>query len=232
MILLFTLACLPDPDSVNLSGQVLAGQYAESGAPNLQVESLDSMLAPFDETSTDTNGEFSVGVQASGVYHLHLSGEGTITTAFSGVVGQSDIELDTGKLFVRTEEEVAALRGAHENCPTATDAGGIIEGIVEFPLTSDATGEAIIAESAKVTASLNDAVTYESCVLDDDGASLASGGSVGATGRFAIFGVAPGSITLEFRQDIGNTTLTNYGFVLMPENGIAPFHPAIIDLPQ
>ena len=232
MILLLTLACLPNPDSVSLLGQVLSGQYTESGAPAVSVESLDAELVPFAETTTDTNGEFEVEVRASGVYHLHLSGEDVVTTAFSGIVGQKDIELSAGSLFVRSEAEVAALRETYENCPTATDAGGIIEGIVEFPLTSDATGDAIIAATAKVSASLNDAVDYSSCVLDDDGESLDSEGAVGATGRFAIFGLEPGAVTVEFRQDIGNRTLSNYGFVLMPEDGIAPFYPAIIDLPQ
>ena len=106
----------------------------------------------------------------------------------------------------------------------------MIEGI--DPLTSDVTGEAVIAESVVVRASLNDAADYTTCVLDDEGESLATEGQVGATGRFAIFGVEPGAVTIEFVQAIGDKTLTNYGFVLMPEDGIAPFHPATIDLPK
>lgn len=232
MIWWLTLACLPNPESVSLSGQVLSSQYAESGAPNVRVESLDSELASFAEATTDTNGEFTVEVQASGVYHLHLSGQGLVTTAFAGIVGQNDLELAAGSTFVRSEEEIEALRDLHANCPTSGDPGGIIEGVVEFPLTSDATGEAVIAESAFVRASLNDAVDYPTCVLDDDGVSAEADGRVGTTGRFAIFGVDPGAITVAFRQEIGDKTLTNYGFVLMPEDGIAPFHPATIDLPK
>ena len=232
MIWWLTLACLPNPDAVSLSGQVLVSQYEESGAPDVQVQSINAELAPFDEAVTGADGEFEVEVEASGVYHLHLSGEGLATTSFSGIVGQQDIELSEGSLFVRSEAEVEALRAAHSNCPTAMEPGGIIEGVIEFPLTSVATGEAIIAEGARVVASLNDAVDYTTCVLDDDGVSLETDGNVGATGRFAIFGVEPGAITIEFIQQIENRTLTNYGFALLPEDGIAPFHPAIIDLPK
>ena len=230
MIWWLTLACMPNPDAVNLSGQVLSSQYVESGAPNVQVQSLNAKLAPHAESVTDADGKFEVEVEASGVYHLHLSGEGLTTTTFSGIVGQQDIELTEGSLFVRSEDEVDALRAAHINCPTAMNPGGIVEGVVEFPLTSDATGDAIIAQEATVIASLNDAVDYTACVFDDDGVSLDTDGIVGATGRFAIFGVEPGAITIEFVQQIGNKTLTNYGFALMPEDGIAPFHPAFIDL--
>lgn len=232
MIWWLTLACLPNPEAVSLSGQVLSSQYAESGASGVRVESMDPTLSPFAETTTDDNGEFSVEVQASGVYHLHFSGDGIVTTAFAGIVGQSDIALSSGSVFVRTESEVAALRDMHENCPSASEPGGVIEGVVEFPLTSDVTGEAVIAESAVVRASLNDAADYTTCVLDDEGESVATEGQVGATGRFAIFGVEPGAVTIEFVQAIGDKTLTNYGFVLMPEDGIAPFHPATIDLPK
>ena len=84
-------------------------------------ESMDPTLSPFAETTTDDNGEFSVEVQASGVYHLHFSGDGIVTTAFAGIVGQSDIALSSGSVFVRTESEVAALRDMHENCPSASE---------------------------------------------------------------------------------------------------------------
>ena len=98
MIWWLTLACLPNPEAVRLSGQVLSSQYSESGAPGVRVESLDPMLSPFAEATSDDNGEFGVEVQASGVYHLHLSGEGIVTTAFAGIVGQQDIDLSPGSI--------------------------------------------------------------------------------------------------------------------------------------
>ena len=232
MIGWFLIACLPDPGSVTLTGRVLSTQYGDDGAPNVTIESFDSELEPYAEAATGANGEFSVEVMASRVYHLHLTGDGIVPTAFSGIVGQQDVSLEDGDLYVRTEEEVAALRALHDQCPSAEEEGGIIEGVVEFPLISDASGEAVVAESAEVSAALNDATSYAACVLDDDGLSVADPGQVGVTGRFAIFGVAPGAVTVEFQQPIGDKTLSNYGFALLPEGGIAPFHPAIIDLPQ
>ena len=64
MIWWLTLACLPNPDAVSLSGQVLVSQYEESGAPDVQVQSINAELAPFAEAVTGADGEFEVEVEA------------------------------------------------------------------------------------------------------------------------------------------------------------------------
>ena len=46
MIWWLTLACLPNPDAVSLSGQVLVSQYEESGVPDVQVQSSMLSLPP------------------------------------------------------------------------------------------------------------------------------------------------------------------------------------------
>ena len=43
-------------------------------------------------------------------------------------------------------------------------------------------------------------------------------------------GVPAGPLEIRFRQDIGGLLVDNYGFVYMPENGVAPFYPAFVDL--
>jgi len=230
MIFLLTLACLEQASEVMLSGRVRADQYESTPAAGVNVTSLEPELSPFGEAQTNDAGEFEVPVQANGVYHILLAQEGAVTTSFSGVVGNSDFALDEDLLFIRSTAEVAKTRALHEGCPESTLEGGIIEGMVRLPIISDATDDYMTAEDARVIATLNDAVTYTPCYVDDDGVSLERGDRVGATGQFAIFGVSEGVISLEFQRDIGDKALSNYAFAYMPENGFIPLFSIMIDL--
>jgi hypothetical protein len=232
MLLLFTMACLENGYDIQLSGRVRTSQESSEPASNITVESLNSTLGLHAETKTDDAGMFQVAAQANSAFHLHFSGQGFRDTSFSGVIGNSDLALGDDHIFLRSNEDIDALRILHENCPQAEDEGGIVEGIVKFPILSDATGDTIVAQKARVIASHQDGQLYETCYLDDDGASLTTGGRVGATGLFAIFGVNDGAISIEFQQDIGSQILSNYVFATMPDNGIVPLFPVFIDLPS
>jgi len=231
MLWLMWMACLPEPGEVTLSGQVDSAQYSEAGAADITVSSWDSELAPYSEDATDSDGMFAIPVMANRVYHLALSGEGLVPTAFSGVIGSSDVALPAGSLFVRSLAEVEGLREAFGDCASFQATGGIVEGIIQFPIQNGSSGENLMAEVAYLSARSNDGTTHSGCYLDDDGVSLENGVEVGATGRFAIFGVHQGPVTIEFSQDLGGQTLSNYGYAFMPEDGITPFFPAFIDLP-
>jgi len=230
MFFLLALACLEQPSEVMLSGRVRASQYESDPAIGINVTSLDPELSPYGETQTNDAGDFEVSVAANGVYHILFAQEGSVTTSFSGVAGSSNFSLDEDLLFVRSTAEVEELRALHENCPDSDLEGGIIEGLVRLPIMSNATGDYMTAETASVEASLNDAITYTPCYLDDDGASLPESDRVGATGKFAIFGVNEGAISLEFQRDIGDKTLSNYAFAYMPDNGFIPLFSIVVDL--
>jgi hypothetical protein len=230
MIILLLVGCLPVPGEVQLSGQILTAQDSGVGGPEIAVAAHDSELQPYSDTITDEDGLFSVLVQTSRVWHLVLTGVGVIPTAFSGVVGQADTAIPEDSLFVRSETEVEALRIAHSLCPTAQDAGGIVEGVVRFYLQNSQDESYLIAEESYVEVYDVDGQPYDVCYLDNDGESLEKGSAVGATGRFVAFGLPAGPITVAFKQDVSSQTIENYGFVMMPEYGIAPFHPAFIDL--
>ena len=232
MMLFFLLvSCLPQPGEVTLSGQINASQDSQSGMADVTVSSWDSTLSPYSETLTDVDGLFAINIQANRVYHLVLSGEALAPTAFSGVIGSEDVAIPADSLFVRSQREIEGLRASFAACDWIEATGGIIEGIVQFPIENGDSGENLMAEVAYVSASSDEGTHYSACYLDNEGNALANGVEVGATGRFAIFGVAPGAVTVAFSQDLGGQTLTNYGYTYMPENGVAPFFPAFIDLP-
>ncbi len=231
MLYLLALACLDSKSEVMLSGRVRSNQDDGSPATGVDVSSIDPELAVYGEAQTNDGGHFEVAVVANGVFHVHFSKAGFTTTSFSGVVGSRDFSLGEDYFFLRSDEEVAALRALHQNCSSSEIDGGIVEGIVQLPLQSDTTGSYTIAKDARVTATVNGGVTYNACYLDDDGLSDESGDRVGSTGRFAIFGLDEGAIELEFQQDIGNSTISNYAFAYMPTNGIVPLFSIFLDLP-
>ena len=228
--LMMVAACLPEPTDITLSGQVLAAQDAEQGAPGIEVTAFDSELNEYSTAETDDEGMFATTVQSNRVYHLVLSGSDVTPTAFSGVVGSSDTAIGADELFVRSVAEVDAIRTTHDQCAAASQEGGIVEGAVYFRLRNEQDESFLIAEEAMVEVYDANGTQYDTCYLDTDGNSLEAGSEVGATGRFAAFGVPAGAITVVFRQEIGGAVLENYGFVYMPENGIAPIHPAFIDI--
>jgi hypothetical protein len=230
MTWLLWLACTPPPTEVTLSGQVLTGQDSGMGAADVLVSIRNSQTDPHGEVTTDANGLFEIAVPSSNVYHMILSGTDIVPTSFSGIIGQSDLQIPADELFVRTESDLEGLRSAFENCPTAFDEGGVVEGVVQFRLQDTDDGSYLAANQATVEAYNTDEVQFDACYLDDDGISEEDGSAVGTTGRFAIFGVPEGPITVQFKQDIGGLTIENFGFVYLPEDGIAPFHPAFVDL--
>jgi len=228
--LMMVTACLPEPTDITLSGQVLTAQDAEQGAPGIAVTAFDSELIEYSTAETDDDGMFATTVRSNRVYHLVLSGSDVVPTAFSGVVGSSDTAIAADELFVRSVAEVEALRATHDQCAGASEEGGVVEGTVYFQLRNEQDDSFLIAEEAMVEVYDVNGTQYETCYLDTDGNSLEAGTEVGATGRFAAFGVPSGAITVVFRQEIGASVIENYGFVFMPENGVAPFHPAFIDI--
>jgi len=230
MLPLIALACLPEPTDVELSGQVLTAQDSNEGAPDITVTAFDAEMEQYSDAITDSNGQFATSVQSNRVYHLVLTGDGVTPTAFSGVVGSSDTSIGADELFIRSEAETDALRATHSNCAASELDGGIVEGLIYFRLINEQDESFLIAEEAMVEVYDVNGTQYDTCYLDSDGASLESGTEVGATGRFAAFGIPTGAITVVFRQEIGAAVLENYGFVYMPDDGIAPFHPAFVDL--
>ena len=230
MIVFLLAACLPEPSQVQLSGQVLTAQDSAQGAPDVTVTAYDSELEEYSTTETDGDGMFTTTVQSNRVYHLVIEGPDATPTAFSGVVGAADTSIDEDELFIRSVAETEALRTTHENCATSSLEGGIVEGVVHFQFRNERDDSYLIAEEAMVEVYDADGNQYEACYLNTDGESLEAGTEVGATGRFAAFGIPSGAITVLFKQEIGAAVIENYGFVYMPEDGIAPFHPAFIDL--
>ena len=199
----------------HIVGTSTTAQDSGTGAADILVSLRNAKTKPHGTVTTDNNGMFDIEIPSSNVYHIELSGTDIIPTAFSGVVGQSDVAIPEDNLFVRSSAEVDSLREAFSACPHAELEGGIVEGIVQFTLQNTDDDSFLVAPLTAVTVVDNDGIEFDACYLDDEGVSVEEADNVGTTGRFSVFGVPEGPVDW-FRQDIGGLR-EQCGFVYMRE---------------
>jgi hypothetical protein len=228
MIWILFIACAEPITEVQMTGQVLSALDSSIGAPEVQVIIRDGETEDYSETTTDEDGIFTVAVPVSSAIHMEFSGPSHVPTAFSALTDAQDFTVPIGDMWLRSAAEVDALRASFAGCPSVDLEGGIVEGEVHYNAVSTASETHLIAEEASVTIYEADGTTHTVCYLDGDGLSDPDAEVVGGTGRFAAFGVPGGPITVGFQTQTGVTDNESFGFVLLPEDGIAPFYPALI----
>ncbi len=230
-LLLLSLGCAEPEHKVKMRGQVLTGKDDRVGAADVNVSVRDGQTKPFSSTTSDDEGMFTVQVPASSVVHLVMDGSAYVPTAFSAIVGTDDVTIPVGDLWMRTPGDINALRDTFENCPTVDEPGAVVEGEVNYNVINAHSEQRLIAEDAEVTIYDKNGNISPTCYLDNDGNSSVEVNVVGATGRFAAFGLASGPTTVGFEVPIDGIDTENFAFVWLPEEGVGPFYPALIEFP-
>ncbi|HJN75230.1 MAG TPA: hypothetical protein QGF58_14980 [Myxococcota bacterium] len=235
MILL--LACSQEPDLVTLSG-VVAGSREDDdvGASEILVETLGPTYEAVDDAATDGRGYFEVQVIGSTLMYVTFSGDDFAATGFTGVVGAEDYAVDDGILFMKTDDEVAALDAQYAGCPYVEEEGvGLVEGEVRYHLPGYEVddGEWPLAGNAYAWLTDEGGTTWDACYLDGETGLYDPDAEVtGDTGRIAIFGAFSGPATLTVGYEIeGEPYYATEYMVHVPEGGIAPIYPAYVPLP-
>lgn len=231
--LLLLTGCWTLPEEVRLTG-VLLDEYHGYGLEGATVEVHDPLGEPWSQGTTGAEGAIDIGVPASSAFFVTFSADdSTVPTSFTGLAGSEDVVAEDGALFMRSAAELEALRAEFAACPRVDDAGPIIEGVVRPYLAVDQEPEELpTITTAWVTVYAADDTAYEACYLDDDGNSLPDGDRTGNTGRFAVFGVPEGPLTVEVSYDVtDNFSMTSYYIVRAAPGGVVPMYPAWVELP-
>jgi hypothetical protein len=233
MITLLLAACVVgDTTQISVSGRLYDSPDADAGiVAGASVAALDAYGVEVDTATADDSGTFEVEVVSWDVFHLHLSADGYATTAWAGTAGESDIAADEGVLWLRSETDLDALRATYSSCPSVQDEGGVVEGVMRLYIPGQEDNDTLpLVTTGVVTAWTVDGVAYPACYLDAKGASDPDATSTGETGNFAVFGVPSGPISVELGYTTyGTTAESGWYFVWLPDDGVAPMHPALVE---
>jgi hypothetical protein len=225
MTLLLLAACADPAATVTMTAAVWNAPYGEGEVvPGATVIVTDEARTVWDEVRAGDDGAFTAEVPAGVPFFVETRADGHVPTAFSGTAGLSDFTAPSGYPWVAPTGWVDALRAEFAACPAAAESGAIVAG----EIVADAAQYPVLPTgSARVLAP--DDVEYAACYLDDEGAPLADGTEVGATGRFAIFGVPEGEILVDVRYDTGTDEDPVQLFrFFAPAEGLVPVYPAIL----
>ena len=236
MLLLILLACQPKlNEDVLISGEVYAGRAEGSDTlPGAVLRTTNLYTEQVDRTTADAAGRFEILAPPIDTFFFTVTAEGYLPTSVAAAVGTSDTEAPEGAVWARSAADHAAVMADFSSCPGADAAGGVIEGEVRVYLGNTVQGadELPLVTTAALFAEDPNGRIASACYLNDEGVYDGAAVLTGATGRFAMFGLAPGIASVRLSYSIDGTAVPEqYSSVLVPENGVAPLYPVWAELP-
>lgn len=233
LLLPLLAGCWSLPEEVQLTGTLL-DQYQGSGLQGAQLQVHDPLGEPWSQATTGADGAFQATVPASSAFFVTFDAEGDyVPTSFTGIAGSSDQVAEEGTLYMRSTSELEALRAEFSACPQVDAEGAIVEGVVRPYLSVEESNEELpTITTAWITVYDASDTAWSACYLDDDGNSLPDGDRTGNTGRFAVFGVPTGPLSVEVAWEITDDyDLSSWYIVRAPQDGVVPMYPAWVELP-
>jgi hypothetical protein len=218
---------------VLVQGRVMASRSSDQGLGDATIEVRGYDYGLFDTTTADPDGWFEVRAPFQDLIHIVITGEGTVPIVFPGTSGAGKtLVVPQGQLWGMPEAEADGWRDDFAGCP-GVDAAGMIVGEAHAALPGvdpmDLEGNPIDINAFAFVLDEAGART-DACVLDDAGDYDPDGELVGATGRFAFFGVEGGPYTLRVGRRVDEFSTVTEWTVFVPEAGAVSLHPALIDL--
>ena len=223
--------CWSIPLEVQLSGTLLDSIDGQ-GLSGAGIEVHDALDVAAATGTTGEGGAFDITVPASQSFFVTFNDAagGHVPTSFTGIAGSSDVQADEGTLYMRSADELALLRAEFAACPEVDDEGPIIEGEVRLYLDVEEKDELPTVPDANVKVYDAQDNEFLACYLDDKGASLPDGTRTGATGRFAVFGVPEGPLSVEVTWALTESVdMTSWYIVRAPAGGVVPMYPAWVE---
>ncbi len=226
-------SCIPKPiEEVELVGKVYDGPDAVtpiSGA-TIAVHTIDG--AKYGQSKSNSSGRFSMTVPAGQPAFLVISSNDHIPTAHTVNIGTFDVSAPDGVLWARRSTENDDLITAFDGCEGLARGTENIEGEVRLYLGDvEEEDEVPLVTTAELRIEDSAGNVWDACYLDDTGESAPDATVTGATGRFAVFGAAPGPAVVDIAYETESRTIETSLLVYIPEGGTAPLRPAYVPLP-
>lgn len=222
---------------VDLSGPITDTRGGGEPVAGAGVVVRDSNGTRYAETTTDDAGEFSVPVLAGQVFYLEAGAvdAGFAPTSYTGAAGTEPLSVSEGDLWLRRSADLEAIRAEFAGCSPEELGGGVgvVEGEVRLYVAPQQEVDSLpLVTTASVTAYSNNGTAYTACYLDDAGESAPDLEWTGETGRFAVFGVQEGPVSVLVEYDYGGTEPHADWFTFfVPAGGVVPLYPALAGMP-
>lgn len=219
--------------TVLVAGRVVEGSLSTAGVAGAHVELRDDAFALVSETDADEDGVFVLEAPERAPIHLVVSGDGLVPAAFPGESGDGPgFEIPDGQIFAFTDAQLATWRADFLGCPGAEAADGAIVGTAYiYAPNVDPSTYQIAPTAFSYVEDLDQTDKVEACYLDEAGAAYdADAELTGASGRFAIFGVAGGPWALTLARRADDTSVVGRTTVYVPDGGVVVREPGFVPL--
>ena len=231
--LLLLSAC--SPNEVTVKGVVFSSYDSmDERLSSARVTIFDEDGTKFDTARADAKGNFEAQAPEGEYIHADISAEGFETASFTGVSGLSDVyRVEDGMLYGFSTEQRDEWETLFAGCPGLGSNGGVVLGEIRMLELTD-NGEHPLVSGVAEGVSRNQKKTWKACYLDDEGVAYAPDATTaGASGRFAVFGIEPGTRILtvgwEYIPDVWSYSDT---YVRITEDGVAPRFPSWVEWPD
>jgi hypothetical protein len=233
-VIAFLFACTPEPSEVEVRTTIGADrdEDPEGVVPGAKIDIYDAGTQSFGHATAGDDGKVTLHLPFGGASFVVLHADGYLPTSYSLGPFYDDGAILDRNLWLRSNGSQAALEKEFASgCSSAgTDGGVSLEGEVRLYIEGQTDLETLpLVTTASVTAYDTEGSPQPACYLDDEGKPSADAATTGETGRFAIFGVEAGTITLEVTYVfVTGDEPTNFYFAVAEDGGAVPYYPALV----
>jgi hypothetical protein len=231
--LVFLCGCPPKAiTNVQLSGTIFDGPDSIDGVAGANVEVLTVDGSLFDATTTDAQGRFSLAVPAAQPLFLIVGDTDVhVPTSFTVNIGTVDAQAPVGSLWARRASVLEEVQANFTGCGLADAAPTTVEGDVRLYLGDvNESDELPVVTTAKIFGDDGGGSLLGACYLDDAGNSDPAMGETGETGRYGIFGLTSGVVTLTVTYDNDDVGASIDLLIYVPEGGTVPLYPTLVPI--
>ena len=234
LLLSLTLGCLPTM-SASIIATITDNNQEVVPNPSIEIRAWDGSLLT--ELTGEEDGSFETNIPPFQEFFVIISSDAHPPTSFTGYSGEGPYAVPNGTLWVRTFDEVTAVKEQFSTCTeNESTTTGFIEGQAKLYISGSLVEDLPSLTTATATATQNEDESYEGCYLpmvndneeNTNEEEIVESTMTGDSGQYAVFNVPEGLTELTIELDVDGELYDYPYWVYVPANGIVPLHPTLV----